>query len=216
MKKIIKIIIDIPALLLSLVFNYYTIRAFSYVFKRVYAFAMMRTFGEYGNNFRLDYPCTIINGKHITVGDNFEAKKRLYIEAVIKHNGISFKPSIVIGNNVSINNDVHIGCCDSITIGNNVLIGSKILITDHDHGDTTLKDLQCSPGSRILKSKGPVVIEDNVWIGEGAVILSGVTVGNNSIIGANAVVTTNVPPFSIAVGNPIRIIRRLQNESETI
>lgn len=59
---------------------------------------------------------------------------------------------------------------------------------------------------RRLGCKGPIIIEDNVWLCEGVVVLSGVRIGKSSIIGANSVVTHDIPPYSIAVGIPAKVI----------
>ena len=67
-----------------------------------------------------------------------------------------------------------------------------------------------APIDRKLFSKGPIVIEDNVWIGDGACILANVTIGCNSIIGANAVIKKDIPPYSTVVGNNI-ILKRTSN-----
>ncbi|MBL4677498.1 MAG: hypothetical protein JKY70_15040 [Mucilaginibacter sp.] len=61
----------------------------------------------------------------------------------------------------------------------------------------------------------PVIIEDNVWIGETVSVLPGVTIGKGSIIGASAVVTKNIPPYSIAVGNPAKVIKTYNFESNS-
>ena len=102
--------------------------------------------------------------------------------------------------------DVHIGCIDEVRIGNNVLMASRIYISDHFHGNTSIETLKLAPLERPLISKGPVIIEDNVWIGEGVCIMPGVKVGRNAVIGANAVVTKDVPPYSIAVGIPAVVV----------
>jgi acetyltransferase-like isoleucine patch superfamily enzyme len=127
--------------------------------------------------------------------------------------GQAFNPRVVIGNGVAINYDCHIGCVNRIEIGNNVLIASKVHITDHSHGAVDKTALATPPARRTLISKGPVIIEDNVWIGEGAVVLAGVRIGRNSIIGANAVVTKDVPADCVAGGIPARVIKRLDAES---
>lgn len=69
---------------------------------------------------------------------------------------------------------------------------------------STLEGKHCQTDSR---SKGPIIVEDEVWIGYGATILSGVTIGKGSIIAAGAIVTSDIPPYAIAGGNPARIIR---------
>ncbi|MDD3138149.1 MAG: acyltransferase, partial [Lachnospiraceae bacterium] len=121
-----------------------------------------------------------------------------------------YKPQIVIGNGVGINPYCHIGAINNITIEDNVLIGSGVLITDHSHGKVTGEECRMAPGKRPLFSKGPVQIKKNVWIGEHAVILPNVTIGEGAIVGANAVVTKDVPDYAVVGGNPARIIKMLR------
>jgi acetyltransferase-like isoleucine patch superfamily enzyme len=90
-----------------------------------------------------------------------------------------------------------------------VLIASKVYISDHFHGNVTAEELDIAPVKRKLFSKGPVIIGDNVWIGEGVVIMPGVEIGNSCIIGANAVVTKSFPKDSVIGGNPARLIKVL-------
>ena len=117
---------------------------------------------------------------------------------------------INIGTNVQINDNVHIGAVESITIGDNVLIASKVFITDHNHGNYS-GDKQDSPKSipqeRLIHSKS-VNIERNVWLGEFVAVLPGVTIGEGSIIGTMSVVNKSIPPYSIAVGSPARVIKK--------
>jgi acetyltransferase-like isoleucine patch superfamily enzyme len=103
---------------------------------------------------------------------------------------------------------VHIGAVYGIVIGDDVLIGSHVLITDHNHGDSSKEMLEKKPLDRPLLTKGEVIIGNSVWIGENAVILPGSRIGNHCIIGANAVVNGEVPDFSVAVGNPVKILKR--------
>lgn len=81
-------------------------------------------------------------------------------------------------------------------------------ITDNSHGETDYSSLNLPPGKRPITSKGPVVIGNNVWIGDKATILPGVTIGDGSVIAANAVVTKDVPAFSVVAGNPAHVIRK--------
>lgn len=145
--------------------------------------------------------------KYITIGRNFSAGPGFRIECWDRYMNFSYNPSIVIGNNVSFNYNCHIGAINRISIGDNVLVGSNVLITDHGHGSS--EDIDIPPSKRPLYSKGPIVIEENVWIGECVAILPGVTVGRNSIIGANAVVTKDIPPYSIVGGNPAKVIKNM-------
>jgi len=121
-----------------------------------------------------------------------------------------FKPNLCIGDHVSIGEYVHIGCIYHIEIGNNVLMASKIYIADHNHGSYG-GEMQSSPDVPPVKrelTKGKVIIGDNVWLGEFVSIMPDVTIGKGSIIGAHSTVTHNIPPNSIAVGSPARVIKQ--------
>lgn len=119
--------------------------------------------------------------------------------------------SLFFGNNIQINDFVHISSLRSVEIGNNVLIASKVFITDITHGEYSNGINESKPDIIVNKrelSAKPVKVEDNVWIGELVSILPGVIIGKNSIIGANSVVTKNIPPNSIAVGNPAKVVKQ--------
>lgn len=149
--------------------------------------------------------------KYISIGSNTKIGEQSIITAwdSYSHSGQTFIPSLIIGNNCSIGKGSHISCINSIKIGDNVLTGPYVLINDNAHGATNRLVLDIAPIERQLVSKGVIVIEDNVWIGQGAIILSNVTIGKGAIIAANAVVTHNVPAYSVVAGNPAKIIKQL-------
>ncbi|WP_105050010.1 acyltransferase [Polaribacter butkevichii] len=203
-------IVEIFAHFVSLFFNYSLIKYWKFFINNIYSYSVKRRFKKCGNNTFIEAPIYIEGARNITIGNDFYCFKRLRIEAYEKHLQSKFKPVILIGNNVSINYDCHIGCINKIVLGDNVLIGSRVFITDHYHGDTDNSNiLDVAPNKRQLVSKGPVIIESNVWIGEGVSIMPNVTIGKNSIIGANAVVTKSFPANSIIGGVPAKLIKKV-------
>jgi len=151
-----------------------------------------------------------IRGKEfIGLGHDLTTGKYCRFETIIDKKNTR-KKLINFGDRVIINDNVHVAAALSVTIGNDVLIGSKVFISDHNHGvysgDTGHSSPLTSPNDRPIIGT-PVVIEDNVWLGEYVAVLPGVTIGKGSIIGAMSVVSRSIPPYSIAVGAPAKIIK---------
>ncbi len=111
------------------------------------------------------------------------------------------KSDISIGNNCCINSFVHIWGGGGVVIGNNVMIASHVSITSLTH-DYNSASMRFSP---IIKK--PVIINDDVWIGSGAIILPGISIGKGAVIGAGTVVTKDIPENAVVVGNPSRILK---------
>ncbi len=109
-----------------------------------------------------------------------------------------------IGDHVSIREFCDIGALGGLSIGSNVSIasGAVILTTEHDYRQTTMS-IRDAPTQ--IK---PTTIEDDVWIGSRVGITAGVTIGQGSVIGIGAVVTKSIPPYSVAVGVPARVIHQ--------
>lgn len=159
-------------------------------------------------------PFDIRGRRNICLGSNFTCGKYCRIEAHPRSVEMNSQV-IVLGKNVQINDFVHIVGVEKVSIGNNVLIASKVFISDSSHGsykgeNQTHPDIP--PSRRELFSK-PVVIEDNVWIGEFVSVLPGVKIGRGSIIGSMSVVSRDIPPYSIAVGSPAGVIKRFNFDS---
>lgn len=148
----------------------------------------------------------ISGAKSIQLGKSFFANRFLRIEIINQNKDIKLQ----IGDNVNFGENVHIAVSNKVIIKNNVLMGSRILITDHNHGKYKgegISNPQTAPNSREIFSEGIVIVEENVWIGDGVCILPNVTIGKSSIIGANSVVTSNIPAYSIVGGIPGKIIK---------
>ena len=129
-------------------------------------------------------------------------------------NGEVINPILKIGNNCNIGQYNHITAVNKIVIGDNLLTGRFVLITDNSHGHFNYDNLKIHPSKRQVVSKGEVVIGNNVWIGDKVSILPGVHIGDGCVIGANSVVTYDIPSYSIAVGNPVKVIKTIISKED--
>lgn len=158
-------------------------------------------------------PIDVRGKKGINFGKNLTTGKHCRLESFSKDGN----KTLFFGTNVQINDFVHINALKNVKIGDNVLIASKVFITDLEHGSYKGDEYDSVPDSIVKDrdlSSHDVIIEDNVWIGEMVSILPGVTIGKNSIIGSNSVVTKSIPENSIAVGNPAKVIKQYNFETK--
>jgi len=159
-------------------------------------------------------PAYVRGGRWIRLGQQFTSGRGLRMEAFGHLDQKT--PLIRIGNNVQVNDYVHIAAVESVSIGDRVLIASRVFITDHNHGIYSGGELhtdpRISPAQRALSS-APVVIEEDVWIGESVSILPGVRIGKGAVIGTMSTVTRDVPEFSIAAGTPAKVVKQFSFDS---
>lgn len=95
------------------------------------------------------------------------------------------------------------GYLEGIQIGNDVQIAPACAFYSYDHGTAPDQPMHKQP----LVSRGPIVVEDGAWLGYGVVVLAGARIGHGAVVGANSVVTGDIPPMAIAVGSPARVVR---------
>lgn len=163
---------------------------------------------------RFDFGLKILGSKGISIGRNFYCGKSLWLESVYSSES-QRSGEVIIHDEVSISDNTHIAAILRVEIGKKCLIGSHVLITDHNHGkyDTSSTDYLLPPNERPIYSQGPTIIEECCWIGDGARILTGVTIGKNSIVAANSVVTRDVAPYTIVAGIPAKVIKDLRGKN---
>jgi acetyltransferase-like isoleucine patch superfamily enzyme len=114
-------------------------------------------------------------------------------------------PVIEIGECAYVNRSTIIDALERVYIGKNAAIGPGCYITDHDHGFNL--------GAPVLNqalTSAPTIIEEGAWLGAHVIVLKGVTIGRNSVVGAGSVVSRNIPPETVAIGSPARVIRKLE------
>ncbi|WP_293966154.1 DapH/DapD/GlmU-related protein [uncultured Eubacterium sp.] len=164
-----------------------------------------------GKNSQIGQNFSIINPDGISIGDNFSGGCDI---ALWSWNAVNIKGDdckLIIKNNVSITDRCIISAANRIEIGNGCLLGRDTFITDNSHGENiSIDELNISPHKRNIFSKGTVIIGDNVWTGKNVCIMPNVKIGSGAIIGANSVVTHNIPPYSVAVGSPAKVIKTIE------
>lgn len=179
------------------------IKMFLYLIKTKFTFRKARI---------IRFPIDIRGKKYISVAKGFTTGVGCRIEAYPKNE----ETTLFFGENFQMNDYVHITAMEKVQIGNNVLLASKIYISDCSHGsyagDEHDSHPDTRPDTRALFSK-PVVIEDNVWLGEFVSVLPGVTIGKGTIVGANSVVSKSLPAYVIAVGTPAKPIKKFNFET---
>ncbi len=157
-------------------------------------------------------PAYVRGQRNIQIGKNFTTGTGIRLDVFANDT----LPRLFIGENVQINDHVHIAAIHQITIGDDVLIASRVFIADHNHGEyRTGSDCHpdLAPALRTLVSN-PVHIGHRVWIGEQVCILPGIQIGDGAVVGAGSVVTRNVPTNTIVAGNPAKVIRRFNAISQ--
>ena len=179
-----------------------------YLIKRAYITARKyHQFKMFGKGSLLAPGVKLYTPKYISVGKGSSIMSHCIIETC-PANG--HEPQMVIGDNVSLGEYSHITCANKVTIGNGVLTGRFVLITDNSHGNNTKDVADIAPLAREIHSNGPVCIGENVWIGDKVTILPNVTIGKGCIIAANAVVTKDIPEYSVVAGVPAKVIKTIR------
>jgi acetyltransferase-like isoleucine patch superfamily enzyme len=117
---------------------------------------------------------------------------------------VSEEAHIRIGAGSFLNLGVMVASVEAVEIGDHCMFANGCFLTDGNH---RFDDREQPVTWQGFTSKGPTRVEDNVWCGANVVVTSGVTIGERCVIGANSVVTTDVPPYSVAAGIPARVLR---------
>lgn len=168
-----------------------------------------RKFQEYHFSDRISNGVRI-NPKYIKLGHGVSIGPNGRIEGVSRYNNRIFNPQIILQDQVSIQQNVHLTCANKIFIGKNTAIAANVTITDINHPYTEInipveyQDIEVSE----------VIIGADGKIYNGVVILPGTHIGKHCVIGANSVVTHDIPDYSVAVGVPAKVIKKYNHISK--
>jgi acetyltransferase-like isoleucine patch superfamily enzyme len=170
-----------------------------------------RRFGAFGERSVICFPpTTIMNERYIHIGSHTMIGPHVALSAgMVPGQRCLTDPVVQIGDRCLIGRGSGIVGHLSIVIGDDVWTGHHVYITDQNHGYADLD----VPISRQVQPERPVVIGDGSWIGHGSVVLPGARIGRHVVIGANSVVSGEIPDECVAVGAPARVVKRLRDDT---
>lgn len=182
------------------------------LYKYIYSEKIARKFEEYPEKMTISPPLFLRGYSYMHIGKNFSTGRNLILECWDQYESKKYTPQLIIGENVNLGDNNHIGCINKVEIGDNLLTGRNVYITDHYHGKIDKDDICKEPIKRNLYSKGIVQIGNNVWIGDNVSIMPNTRIGNNVVIGANAVVTKDIEDNLVVAGVPAKVIKDLSKD----
>jgi acetyltransferase-like isoleucine patch superfamily enzyme len=171
------------------------------VLGHLYVRVVRGSFAAWGPGSRIGRGATLVAPHLVEVGSGVVVGEQAWLNA--KDDRGDGAPTLHIGDRSYIGRFVHINAWRSVTIGRDVLIADRVFISDADHRYDDVDTPIAQQGDAFV---GEVVLREGCWIGIGAVILPGVTIGRNAVVAANAVVTRSIPDRSVAAGVPARVI----------
>lgn len=207
--KTIQVILNMIARIVHCFFNYRMMQLMKLPGRLFYYHWISFEFAECGKHCHIEGFADLIGANRIYVGNDVYVGKGTVWEVRDRFMDQRFTPRLSFGDGSSFGEGGHITCINNITIGRGVRIGRKVFITDNAHGSSDRAVLDIPANKRPLTSKGGVVIEDNVWVGEMVCIMPGVVIGRGAIVAANSVVTKDVPAYSVVAGVPAKVVKQL-------
>jgi acetyltransferase-like isoleucine patch superfamily enzyme len=177
-------------------------RIINFLYSRLFRFLFRFSFKKFGKKSAVIFPLKIEGMKNICLGNNVYIAYKSSLSAMPLT--VTESPTLEIGDGTTIGNFNHIFATEKVVIGKKVLTADKVYISDnlHSYEDVTIPIID-----QKIKQINHVEIGDGTWIGENVCIL-GVKIGKNCVIGANSVVTKDIPDYSVVVGSPAVIIKK--------
>ncbi|WP_300181512.1 acyltransferase [uncultured Aliivibrio sp.] len=177
-----------------------------YISRHLFRLLFSKNFNFFGSRVSVYQPDTIEGVEYISLGNNVSIDSKCWLLAFKTEN---HTPNIDIKEGACIGRFSHIVAIDKLIIESNVLIADKVYISDNVHRYT---DVGSPISEQPVDFKGAVSIGSNSWIGESVSVI-GSKIGKHCIIGANSVVTSDIPDYCVAVGVPARVVKRYNSTS---
>ena len=171
----------------------------------VFTFFIRSGFSKFGRRSKIELPSRLDGICRITVGDFVFIGSDSWL-STLPNDELSCESIIEIGDRSSISGHVTISGTKKIIIEPDVLIARYVYISDHSHAYLNRNEPILTQG---ISKVQPVRIKQGAWLGQSVVVCPGVTIGKNSVIGANSVVTKSIPDYCVAAGAPAKVIRSI-------
>lgn len=180
--------------------HFFIKRVFNHIYKRIWRILFRSNFKHLGKS-SIAFPWLISGAEYIEIGDYVDILYKVWLHA-LKIDEIT--PKLIIGDRVRINRYVTISAVREVRIGNNVSIAERTYISDNSH---EYRDIALPIRDQPIIFKNSVYIGDDTWIGANVAII-GAKIGKHCVIGANSVVTRDIPDYCVAGGIPARVIKK--------
>ena len=176
---------------------------------RLFTMLLSSQFREIGAGSSIAPPFRFGGLGRISLGDGVVIHRDCWIH-VLENHGHESTPNIIIKSSASIGMGSTISAAQKVVIGENVLLARNVYISDHAHA---FEKIEVPIKHQGITGIRPVSIGRDTWLGQNVVVLPGVTIGEHCVIGANSVVKSSIPDFSVAVGAPARVVKRYNRET---
>ncbi len=176
---------------------------------RLFTLMLSSQFSEIGHGSRIAPPLRFYGLNQMSLGEGVMINPDCWLQT-IPGLGDEHSPKLIIKAHAGIGMGAHISAAKQIVIEEHVLLGRNVHISDHAHAFENVKIPIMQQG---INEIAPVSIGRGTWLGQNVVVLPGVTIGLHCIIGANSVVRSSIPDFSVAVGAPARVVKRHNPET---
>lgn len=174
------------------------------VYAKVFSLLTSGAFNEFGKGTILMSPIRLSGERRIAIGDNVYIGAGSWLQAL--SDGENMSPSLRIGSRTSMAGYCVLSAVRSVVLEDDVLLARNVYISDHIHKYTNMDVPIKDQG---VDKVDPVLICKGAWLGQNVVICPGVRIGRNAVVGANSVVNSDVPDYSIAVGAPARVVKTI-------
>lgn len=185
--------------------------SFDYYLTRVLRFVARKTLPQFKTKISrvlIEFPRRIEGSRYITLGDNTHLGPGSSLVAITHFSRLTkkivYNPEVIIGRGVTATAALQIHAAKRVVIEDNVLLATNVFICDCSHG---ISDMDTAVMDQPYENLSEIRIGTGSWLGQNVVIMPGVTIGKHCVIGANSVVRSSIPDYSMAVGAPARVVK---------